>query len=69
MKELKEQFAIKPKWNTLLGVVVQDTPCLAWQDNNIIPALSNLYIANQVEDSREKARKRFAKTLINGRLV
>ena len=49
--------------------MVQDVLCLAWQDNNIILALSNIHIVDKVEDFREKARKRPAKTSTNGRIV
>jgi hypothetical protein len=49
--------------------VVQDILCLAWQDNNIVLALSNVYTINQAKDFREKVRKRLAKTLTNSRLV
>jgi hypothetical protein len=43
--------------------------CLAWQDNNIVLALSNIYTVNQTEDFCEKVRKRPAKTSINGRII
>ena len=32
LKELKERFANKLKWNTLLAKVVDNTLCLAWQE-------------------------------------
>jgi hypothetical protein len=69
IKELKEQYSIKLAWNTLLAKVVSNTLCLAWQDNNIVLALSNIYIVHCTEDFKEKVRKRPAKTLINGRIV
>jgi hypothetical protein len=43
--------------------------CLAWQDNNVVLALSNIYIVDKAEDFREKARRRPAKTSTNGRIV
>jgi hypothetical protein len=43
--------------------------CLAWQDNNIILALSNIYIIDKAENFRETTRKRPAKTLTNKRIV
>jgi hypothetical protein len=49
--------------------VEQDILCLAWQDNNIILALSNIYIIDKAEDMVERKRRRLAKTLINGRIV
>ena len=49
--------------------MVQDTLCLAWQDNNIILGLSNIYTVDKAEDFREKARRRPAKTSTNRRIV
>src|SRR6266487_4830862 len=69
LKELKERYSTKLKWNTLLARVVQDTLCLAWQDNNIVLALSNIHTVHQTEDFREKVRKRPPKTSTNGRIV
>jgi hypothetical protein len=43
IKVLKERFTIKLTWNTLLAKVVKNTLYLAWQDNNIVLALSNIY--------------------------
>jgi hypothetical protein len=45
---LKEKYATKLEWNTLLAKVVDRTLCLAWQDNNIVLALSTIYITNNV---------------------
>jgi hypothetical protein len=69
LKELKERFSTKLEWNTLVAKVVDDTLCLAWQDNNIVLALSNIHTINRTEDFREKVRKRPAKTSTNGRIV
>ena len=67
--ELKARFSTKLEWNTLLAAVVQGVLCLAWQNNNIVLALSNIYIVDKVEDFREKARRRLAKTSTNRRIV
>jgi hypothetical protein len=69
LKELKDRFSTKLEWNTLLVVVVKDTLCLAWQDNNIILALSNIYTIDKAKDFREKVRKRPTKTSTNSRIV
>ena len=69
LTETKDRFSIKLPWNTLLAMVVKDTLCLAWQDNSIVLALSNIHIVDKVEDFREKVRKWPAKTLTNGRIV
>jgi hypothetical protein len=42
---------------------------LAWQDNNIVLALSNIHTVNKAEDFREKQRHRPAKMSTNGRIV
>jgi hypothetical protein len=69
LKQLKERFATKLEWNTLLAKVVDNTLCLAWQDNNIVLALSNIHTVYKAEDFRLKVRRRPAKTLTNGRIV
>jgi hypothetical protein len=66
---IKNRFAKKLEWNTLLAIVVQDILCLAWQDNSIVLALSNIHTVDKAEDFRVKERRRPAKTSINGRIV
>jgi hypothetical protein len=43
--------------------------CLAWQDNNIVLALSNVHTINKIEDFRERVRKRPAKTSTNRQII
>ena len=69
LKELKARFLTKFEWNTLLATVVQDVLCLAWQDNNIVLALSNIHTVDKAEDFQKKAQNRPAKTLTNRRIV
>jgi hypothetical protein len=69
LSAIKNRFAIKLEWNTLLAAVVQDVLCLAWQDNSIVLALSNIHTVDKAEDWRVKERKRPAKTSTNGRIV
>ena len=69
MAELKNRFATKLEWNTLLASVVRDVLYLAWQDNNIVLSLSNIHTVDKAEDFREKARRRPVKTSTNGRIV
>jgi hypothetical protein len=69
LKELKERFSTQLPWNTLLAKVVDNTLCLAWQDNNIVLALSNIHTVHNTDDFREKVRKRPAKTSTNARIV
>jgi hypothetical protein len=66
---LKERFAGKLEWNTLLAKVVKKTLCLAWQDNNIVLALSNIHTVHTAKDWRDRVRKRPAKSSTNGALV
>jgi hypothetical protein len=68
-KVLKTKFSTKLKWNTLLAKVINNTLCLAWQDNNIALALSNIHTVHMAEDFREKVRRHPAKTSTNGRIV
>jgi hypothetical protein len=49
--------------------VVDNTLCLAWQDNNIVLALSNIHTVYTLDDFREKVRKRPAKTSISRRIM
>jgi hypothetical protein len=69
LKELKERFSTKLPWNTLLAKVVDNTLYLAWQDNNIVLALSNIHTVHNTDDFKDKVRKRPAKTLTNKRIV
>lgn len=59
----------KLDWNTLLGQVVEDILCLAWQDNNIVLALSNVHTVHTVNDFIVRQRKRPAKTSTSGSIV
>lgn len=68
LKQLKK-YTTKLEWNTLLGKVVDNTLCLAWQDNNIVLALSTIHTIHKVDDFREKLRKRPGKTSTNARIV
>ena len=69
MKEIKDRFSKKLEWNTLLAKVVQNTLCLAWQDNSIVLALSNVHTVHIAKDWVTRVRKRPAKTSTNGALV
>ena len=68
-KELKKRFSKKLKWNTLLVKVVDNTLCLAQQDNNIFLALSNIHTVYNIKDFCERVRKRPAIILTNKRIV
>jgi hypothetical protein len=64
-KQLKENGKAFP-WGTLHAQPVKDVLCLAWQDNNMVLALSTLHTPT---DLTERVRKRPAKTSTNGSLV
>ncbi|RFU29044.1 hypothetical protein B7463_g7284, partial [Scytalidium lignicola] len=61
-KVLKDKFKKELQWNTLLAKVVDNTLCLAWQDNNIVLALTNIHTVDTTETFRDKVRRRPAKT-------
>jgi hypothetical protein len=66
--KLKKESS-KLEWNTLLARVVDDTLCLAWQDNNIVLALSTIHTIHTVNDFVARQRKRPAKTSTSARIV
>ena len=45
-----DSLGSKLPWNTLLAAVVENTLCLAWQDNNIVLALSNIHTVHSAND-------------------
>jgi hypothetical protein len=67
--KIKNRFVTKLEWNILFAAVVQDVLCLAWQDNNIVLALSNIHTVNKAEDFCEKQRRSPVKTLTNRRII
>ena len=68
-KVLKTQFAIKLEWNTLFTKVVNNTLYLAWQDNNIVLALSNIHTVYTIKDFHKKVKRRPTKTSTNKKIV
>jgi hypothetical protein len=59
----------KLEWNTLLAQVIDNILCLAWQDNNIVLALSTVYTVHNATDFITRQRRRPAKTSTSGRIV
>jgi hypothetical protein len=57
------------EWNTLFAQVVDNTLCLAWQDNNIVLALSTVHTIHTANDFIARQRKRPAKTSTSARIV
>ena len=68
MLNLKKE-SIKLEWNTLLAQVVDNTLCLAWQDNNIVLALSIIHTIHTADNFITRQRKRLAKTSTSARIV
>jgi hypothetical protein len=68
LSKLKKE-SLKLKWNTLLAEVVDNTLCLAWQDNNIVLALSTIHTVHTANDFITRLRKRPAKTSTSARIV
>lgn len=62
-RELKERYASRLDWNTLLADVIDNTLYLAWQDNNIVLALSNIHTVHKRDDFRERIRRRQQRVL------
>jgi hypothetical protein len=52
-------------WNTLHVVAVDSVLCIAWQDNNIVAALSTVHTVIKNSDWIERDRKRPARTSTN----
>jgi hypothetical protein len=69
LSTIKKRFTKKLPWNILITAIKQDILYIAWQNNNIILGLSNIYIIDKAKDWIERKRKRPTKTFINGRLV
>ena len=68
LSKLKKEN-IKLEWNTLFAQVVDNTLCLAWQDNNIVLALSIIHTIHTANDFITRQRKRLAKTSISARII
>ncbi len=57
------------EWNTLFAQVVDNTLCLAWQDNNIVLALSTIHTIYTADDFIAQQRKRPAKTSTSAQII
>ena len=69
LSEIKSKFSKKLEWNTLLAKVVENTLYLAWQDNNIVLALSNIHTIHTAQDWVTRVRKRPSKTSTNAGII
>ncbi|EED12082.1 O-methyltransferase, putative [Talaromyces stipitatus ATCC 10500] len=68
LKKLKDLSNYIP-YHKLYAIPVRDVLCVAWQDNNIVLALSTIHTVNKTEDYVERERRRPQKTSTNGPLV
>ena len=63
LSKLKKENT-KLEWNTLFAQVVDNTLCLAWQDNNIVLALSTIHTIHTANDFIARQRKRDRKSVV-----
>ena len=66
---LKDKYILKLEQNTLLAKVINQTLCLAWQDNNIILDISIVYITNSINSFQERQRRCLVKSSTNSRII
>ncbi|KAF6240901.1 hypothetical protein HO173_000693 [Letharia columbiana] len=67
--EMKQRFAKDIPYGTLAAVVQDDILMVAWQDNNLVLALTTAYGVREVDDTITKKRKRPSRTSTNNRIV
>ncbi len=67
--EMKKLFAKDIPYGVLAAVVQNDVLHVAWQDNNLVLALTTAYGVREIDDSVSKKRKRPSKTSTNARVV
>ncbi len=66
LKELRQHYSKALPWGSLYAVVVDDVLCLAWQDNNLVLALSTIHSPT---DFIERERKRPGEKSTNAEIV
>ncbi len=67
--EMKQTFARDIPYGVLDAMVYDDVLCVAWQDNNLVLALTTAYGVREIDDVVSKTRKRPSKTSTNARIV
>ena len=67
--KMKKVFAKNIPYGVLAAVVQNDVLHVAWQDNNLVLALTTAYGVHEVDDTVSKKRKRPSKTSTNARVV
>ena len=65
----KVVFAKDVLYGVLAAVVQNDVLHVAWQDNNLVLALTTSYSVHEVDDTVSKKRTRPSKTSTNARIV
>ncbi|EEA22678.1 hypothetical protein PMAA_092980 [Talaromyces marneffei ATCC 18224] len=68
LKKLKDLGSYIP-YHKVCAIPVNDVLCVAWQDNNIVLALTTIHTVDQTDDYIERTRRRPQKTSTNGPLV
>ncbi len=66
--EMKKIFIRDISYGVLAAVVQDDVLYAAWQDNNLVLALTTAYGVREVDDCVSKKRKRLSKISINARV-
>ena len=69
LMEMKQQFAKDIPYGVLATVIQDDILMVAWQDNNLVLALTTAYGVRDVDDTITKKRKRPSRTSTNNRIV
>ena len=67
--EMKKLFSKDIPYGVLAVVVQDDILFVAWQDNNLVLALTTIYSIREIDDMIPKKRKRPSKTSTNARVV
>ena len=62
---MKDKWGKEFPWNTLYSWVINDTLCVAWQDNNIVLFLTTIHSASGLYSYVERIRKAPSTTSTN----
>src|SRR5580700_1911509 len=69
LKEIKQFHTNSMQFHQLIAIAVPDVLCFAWQDNNIVLAMSTIHTIHTSQDFVEKVRRRPTKTSTNGAIA
>jgi hypothetical protein len=66
LQELRNDYSKSLPWGTICAIPMNNVLCLAWQDNNLVLALSTIHLAETLVTCD---RKRLGKTSTNASIV